>query len=186
MSNNIPHSESELFEVLPGLQGTGPYPEQFTPTGKGMHHEGFVVRFHPPSAESWVGNFQGGLSSCRTAIAHPDGRTVIVVSDGQAYHVDPVSRSLLRHFGAMIADVIVDPAKASLLFLTAFVYGLWMHLVSVGRQSVSHGTASEIWWLRVSLLLGSFDPTNRDKPWCRFEVCLKTGTVKGGSYRCHR
>jgi len=88
-------STTGLFEVLPGLSGVGPYPEQFSATGKGTHREGFVVRFHPHLSESWVGNFQSVLHGFTGVLLHPDGRTVIVVSGGQAYHVDPETRKLL-------------------------------------------------------------------------------------------
>ena len=81
------------FEVLPGLPGEGPYPEQFTTMG-GIHREGFVVRVIPDRASPWVGNFQPGYRGISRVLFHPDGRTLLVVSRGIAYPIDPESRSL--------------------------------------------------------------------------------------------
>lgn len=178
------NSKTEVFEVLPGLPGVGPLPEQFTITGQGTHHEGFVVRFHAHLSESWVGNFQGGLSGYSSAIAHPDGRTVIVVSGGQAYQVDPASRSLLRHFGGMITDVIACPAEDLLVFSDGI--RMWAEDATGQRWQTERISWDGIRDLAVesdSIVGESYDPTNRDRPWSRFSVCLKTGTVKGGSYK---
>ena len=51
-----------VFEILTGLPGTGPWPEQFSATGLGTHSEGFVVRFVPDHGEAWIGNFLPGLT----------------------------------------------------------------------------------------------------------------------------
>ncbi len=81
------------FEVLPGLPGEGPYPEQFTTSG-GTHREGFVVRVIPDHAAPWTGNFQPGCGGVSRVVLHPDGRTLLVFSGGLAYPIDPESRSL--------------------------------------------------------------------------------------------
>src|SRR6516225_4982420 len=116
MSKADTTSESHLFEVLPGSPGVGPYPEQFSHTGHGTHSEGLVVRFRPPSGPSWIGNFVGFGTGYNAALLHPDGRTVVVVSRGQAYHVDPATRALLRHFGGEIRDVVHDATSGLLIF----------------------------------------------------------------------
>src|SRR5215471_12811382 len=81
------------FEVLPGLPGDGPYPEQFTTAG-GTHREGFVVRVLPERGPPWVGNFQRGLGTFSGVMWHPGGRLLLVIAHGQAYLVDPESRRL--------------------------------------------------------------------------------------------
>lgn len=37
----------EPFRTLVGLPATGPWPEQFSATGRGTHREGFVVELNP-------------------------------------------------------------------------------------------------------------------------------------------
>lgn len=81
------------FEVLPGLPGEGPYPEQFTTSG-GTHREGFVVRVIPEHGAAWIGNFQPGCGGISKVLVHPDGETLLVFSRGQAYPVDPETRRL--------------------------------------------------------------------------------------------
>jgi hypothetical protein len=81
------------FEVLPGLPGDGPYPEQFTTMG-GTHREGFVVRVIPDHASPWVGNFQPGYGGISRVVPLPDGRTLLAFSRGLLYPIDPESRSL--------------------------------------------------------------------------------------------
>ena len=68
------------YEILPSLPSTGPMHEQFSATGMGMHSEGFVVRLHPSTGESWGGNLQGGLGGCEGVFHEPGSDQLIVVS----------------------------------------------------------------------------------------------------------
>jgi hypothetical protein len=104
------------FEELAGLPGTGPWPEQFSPTGQGTHTEGFVVRFVPNHGKSWIGNFQPGLTSFRGVYRHPNDHHLLVVSGGQGYLVDPETRALFQVLEGAIASVHVC-AKQQLLIL---------------------------------------------------------------------
>jgi len=71
------------FEELAGLPGSGPWPEQFSATGRGTHREGFVVKFVPARGASWIGNFQPGLTSLHGVYRHPNRHHLLVVSGGQ-------------------------------------------------------------------------------------------------------
>lgn len=94
-----------MFEKLPGLPATGPWPEQFSATGMGKHREGVVVRFSPAVGPAWVGNFQRGLTRFDVVVPHPDGRQVVVIAGGQGYVVDPESRGVTDQFGGAISQV---------------------------------------------------------------------------------
>jgi hypothetical protein len=182
MSDAITTDESELFELLPGLPGVGPYPEQFTATGHGTHSEGVVVRFHPRSSQAWVGNFQPGIYGYDGALLHPDGHTVIVVSGGQAYHIDPESRRLLRQFGGAIADVVQDRARGLLVFSDGI--RLWAMDVGGERWQTERISWDGIRDLAIDgeVVIGeAYDPMC-DR-WSSFSVSLETGTVRGGTYR---
>lgn len=171
-------SPSELFEVLPGLPGVGPLPDQFTATGRGTHSEGFVVRFHPPSAESWVGNFQPGMCGCDGVFMHPDGRTVIVLSGGQAYHLDPQSRTCLRYFGGCISTVIREGLRG--LVLLADSEQLWL-LESAGLRWVSERVSLDgIRDLRIEpdAIVGEAYAPMSDR-WYSIAVSLDTGRLRG-------
>jgi len=177
-------SQNELFEVLPGLPGVGPYPEQFSPTGRGTFREGFVVRFKPRSAASWVGNFQSGPYGFTGVVPHPDGRSVIVVSGGQAYHVDPETRTLLLQFGGMISGVVQEPSRGLLIF--ADDLRLW----AMSASGVQWETGRISWdGIRGLVIEGesvvgeAYDPMSDG--WCPFSVEVATGKVQGGSYRSH-
>jgi hypothetical protein len=173
-----------LFEVLPGLPGVGPYPEQFSATGEGTYHEGFVVKFHPRSSESWVGNVQSGHYGFTGALTHPNGRTVIVVAGGQAYHVDPETRVLLHQFGGGISDVMQEPGSGLLIF--ADDLRLWAMSTSSVRWKTRRISWDGIRGLAVAgdTVLGeAYDPMSDG--WCRFSVEVETGKVTGGSYRAH-
>jgi hypothetical protein len=181
-ANDLPASESEFFEVLPGLPGFGPIPEQFTATGHGTHSEGFVVRFNPRSSDRWVGNFVSGFAGYTGAFIHPDGRTAIIISGGQAYHVDPATRSLLRHFGGGITEAIVD-ANRNLLILSDGIR-LWALDRSGQRWETERLSWDGTRGLRIEgqVVAGeAYDPMG-DK-WVPFAVSLETGKVNGGSYR---
>lgn len=105
------------FEILPGLPGTGPYPEQFTTHG-GTHREGFVVRFSADDGDTWVGNFQRGFGGryLSAVFEHPAATTFVVVSGGQAYVVEPTTRRSIETFGANICAGVGDEQR--LVFAT--------------------------------------------------------------------
>lgn len=169
------------FEILPGLPATGPLPEQFAAGGRGTHSEGFVVRFLPERSAPWVGNFQGGFGECQGVFAHPDGSHLIVVATGQAYVVDPESRSLLHHFGADIAAVVEVPELPALVFTN----GLWFE---------GYGSSGVLWrsdrvsWdglrslSRSELTLQGEAYSPLDDAWHPFSLNLLSGRIEGGSY----
>jgi|SRR5436190_12223360 len=109
------------FKILPGLPSSGELPVQFSESGTGTHREGFVVQFMPASGPPWIGNFQGGVSGVSEVLLHPDGSSVIIVADGQAYIVNPESRELLGTFGGDIEAAI--PIIESNFII--FGNGLW-------------------------------------------------------------
>ncbi|MDD5140042.1 MAG: hypothetical protein PHY43_07275 [Verrucomicrobiales bacterium] len=177
MSDAVTISDSALFEILPGLPGVGPIPEAFSATGQGTQSEGFVVHFHPRTSESWIGNFQGGDGSLDGVFLYPDKRTVIVVSRGQAYHVDPQSRSLLRHFGGCITTMVKDDARSLLIF--ADWTHLWAFDTTGQRWESERVSIDGIRNLRIeadSIVGEDFDPTG--EKWRKFSVSLETGKLK--------
>ncbi|MBI3877853.1 MAG: hypothetical protein HY300_18140 [Verrucomicrobia bacterium] len=182
MSDNETALESSLFEVLPGLPGVGPRPEQFTATGDGTHSEGLVVRFHPRASSSWIGNFVRGSFGWTGALLHPDGRTVLVVNQGQAYQVDPETRALVSEFGDNIADVICDPGRNLLIFSDGI--RLWALDPSGTRWLTERLSWDGTRELRIEgeFVVGqAFTPLGDE--WLPFSVCLRSGKVEGGSYR---
>lgn len=105
---------SWTYDILPGLPGTGPYPEQFSTHG-GTHREGFVVRFTAPTGESWVGNFQPYFDTYLSGVfRHPGGVTFVVVAGGQGYEVEPSSRRLLEVLGPGLCAAAQDEARLAL------------------------------------------------------------------------
>lgn len=119
------------FEILPGLPGTGRYPEQFSTHG-GTHREGFVVRVRPADGEPWVGNFQPAYTSFLSAVLpHPDADALIVVSGGIAYVVDPATRRLLDGFGGAIRGAARDDRRL------AFATDTEVILLEAGARWVS-------------------------------------------------
>ncbi len=99
------------YEILTGLPGTGPYPEQFSIDGRGTFREGLVIRFHPSDGEPWIGNFQYGAYGMTGAHLHPDGRTVIAIARGTAYHINPNTRKLIRTIGFTVGNVVASSAN---------------------------------------------------------------------------
>jgi hypothetical protein len=99
------------FRVLPGLPATGPAAETFPKSAARLGREGFVVEIFPENERSWVGNFGPGLSNFSAAFEHPDGRHVLVISNGQGYVVEPSTRRLVGEVGGAIIGVteLSDP-----------------------------------------------------------------------------
>jgi hypothetical protein len=112
----------ERFRVLAGLPATGPWPEQFSESDQGTHREGFVVEFSPEAKSAWVGNFQPGVTGCSAALAHLDGKSIVVIASGQAYVIDPLERRLLSVFGGNIDAALVVHPEGPLVISN----GLWL------------------------------------------------------------
>jgi len=92
------------FELLAGLPGEGPAPEQFSATGQGKHREGIVVRFSPGAKQPWVGNFQPSYTKFFSVLPHPGNDLISVIAGGQGYLIDPEGRALVATFGGGIED----------------------------------------------------------------------------------
>ncbi len=104
------------FEVLPGLPPVGPAAVSFTENGPREWREGLVIRFFPLTIDPWVGNFLGGSTKFNLVVFHPNERDVIVVAKGEAFIVDPESRTVRDRFGYDIEAVIPLPTQGSLVF----------------------------------------------------------------------
>ena len=156
--------------------------EPFSATGQGTHREGLVVRFYP-STDSWVGNFQRGLTSLDEVFCHPDGRHVVVVAGGTAYVVDAEDHRLVAHFGAQIEQIVLVPASGFVLLGN----GLWFE--AIGPTGTAWRSRRISWdGMRSISLAGTvirgeaYAPEGPDGMWYAFEVDAMTGVVIGGSY----
>lgn len=167
------------FEILPGLPGTGPYPEQFTTHG-GTHREGFVVRFSPEQGEPWIGNFQPGFGGqyLSGVFEHPDAKVFVVVSGGQAYVIDPDTRATVDTFGASIRVAVRDERR--------LIFGTDTDAIVVERSGRSF--SPRLAWdgiadleLKADRLVGQgFDVLNDE--WRPIEVDLTSHTVLKSAY----
>jgi len=172
----------ERFRVLNGLPATGPYPEQFSAEGRGMHREGFVVEFFPEKKPNWVGNFQPGMTEYSAVLPHFDGAALIVIAGGQAYVIDPEERRLLAFFGGAIDVALVVP-PGNLLVIGC--NGIWLE---AWDNSGLRWRSRRISWDGMRDIRIENDKV-KGKAWSPidhveypFEVNLTTGAVEGGSY----
>ena len=174
-------ASSTRFRILPGLPATGPYPEQYSTSGRGTHREGFVVEVFPPRGNAWVGNFQKGLSVHSEVLLHPNGVDVIVIAGGQGYWVDAETREMRLTFGVTISGAITMPGSSRILFQNAF------DIMCFGPSGIEWQTDRLSWDGFRALAVD--DSTLRgealnaiDNRWEPFEVDLATGEATGGGY----
>ncbi len=165
--------------VLDGLPPYGPMHEQFSATGQGTHREGFVVEFTPPDVPPWVGNFQRGMTSLDVVVASRGDTTVTVIAGGEAYVVDPSSRSCLRTFGGQIEHVFEFADR------TVFSNGLWLEATDGERllwktRRLSWDGMMEVRVDGDRIVGNAYDPMNDE--WTPFTVEVATGGAVGGSY----
>jgi hypothetical protein len=167
------------WRVLDGLPPYGPPAEPFSTTGQGLHREGLVVEFTTSDARSWVGNFQRGMTNLDVVVSSPTGATAIVVAGGQAYVVDPESRTCVRTFGGQIEHVFEFEDRA------VFSNGLWLEATDCERLLWRTRRLSWDGMMNVRVdgekIVGdAYDPMN--DTWMPFSVDLTNGEVVGGSY----
>jgi hypothetical protein len=104
------------FEILSGLPPYGPPAVSFSENGPREWREGLVVRFHPLTSESWIGNFLGGLTKYSSVLDHPNGSDVIVVAMGEIFVIDLETRNLRDRFGGQIEEIFVLEEQKSVVF----------------------------------------------------------------------
>jgi hypothetical protein len=171
------------FEVLAGLPGTGPIPEQFSATGTGTHSEGFVVKFYRNKGEPWVGNFQRGICAFNGAFLHPNRHDVLIVSGGQGYVIDPETRRLLRTIGGAIEAIYeLEPLRLLVLDQQGLAFQ------AVGPVNHEWHTRRLSWdgfrnvKIHDSWIEGEgWDVI--DEKWTSFTVDVLTGRSLGGAYK---
>jgi hypothetical protein len=155
------------------------------PFGGPGYSEGLVVRFDPDTGESWVGNFQRGLSQFEGVLDHPNGKYAIVLSGGAGYVVDPVTRELVHTLAHGIQHFIELP------HLQAIVFSEGVDFEAINRDGI-WWTSPRISWdgfrdirLAGTVLRGeAFSPlhNNGDGIWVPFTLDLMTGRCEDGVY----
>jgi hypothetical protein len=168
------------FEVLSGLPGYGPLPEQFSATDQGMHREGYVVRFRPSGAEEWVGNFQPSLTSYSKVHLHPDGQHIIVAAGGEGYVIDPKSRRLVTTFSGSIQ------ISYEILKLNSLLFSDDISFVMFDASGLKWKSRRLSWdgMRNVQVLDDTIvgEGWRYDDTWYRFAVDLASGSAIGGAY----
>ena len=169
------------FTVLPGLPGDGPRPIGFSPDGHGLHREGHVVEFHPSGSTHWVGNFGGGVASLNAVLDHPNGRHILVVSRGQGYLIDLVSRELTSLLAADVTLVRPLPATQEILAATFTNLELVDAAGLIWRSRRISWDGIDILRVSGSVVTGqAWRPF--DDSWHEFRLDLISRIVEGGSY----
>jgi len=87
---------------------------RFGPAHRHGQRPSLVVSFESSAMGAWVGEFLPGSTGFSQILPHPDGRTVIVVSCGLAYQVDPQRASILGTFGGAIESAVADTSTGQL------------------------------------------------------------------------
>ncbi len=171
----------EPFLTLVGLPATGPWPEQFSATGRGSHSEGLVVEFNPGTDSSWIGNFQRGLTGYDAVVLYPDGQSVMVIAGGQGYLIDSKTRHLVGLLDSQLQNAMSLPVTKTLVINN----GLWLE---------SHGENGVRWRSRRISWDGIWDLSEADgrlsgKCWDAvndseesFSIDVRTGDLLGGVY----
>lgn len=169
------------YQVLPGLPAYGP---MAVPFGGSGHREGLVVRFNPDTAEAWVGNFQPGVIGLEGVREHPNGKHAIVVSHGQGYVVDPVTRELETILGHSIRHAIELPQLQAVVFCDGIGFeairrdGIWWTSPRISWDEVRNiGVEGPV------LRGEAFSPCHsKDGIWVPFTLDLMTGRCEDGIY----
>ncbi len=147
--------------------------------GISTFREGYVLRFEPENGESWVGNFQTGISYYSAFHELQTGR-VAVIAGGQGYVVDVDRKELLFAFGGDVMCLL--PTEGGTDFLTISNIDVERHC---STQRV--WTSARIAWdgigrvvLESEALIGQ--ARHFDDTWHSFRIDLLTGLHTGGAY----
>lgn len=169
------------FKPLSGLPPYGEPALGFSPSGKGLHSEGFVVEF-TVGENSWVGNFIRDESGFDLATRHPNGQHAIVIAGGLAYVIDPVNKQLLHCLSDYIVYAFFYPQRQ------------WLIINDWNTFFWALGPEGEVWrsrriaWdemrsiqVKDNILTGESSDLGDDQ-WVPFSLNLDNGAVEGGAY----
>lgn len=171
---------SARFELLAGLPATGPPATPFPSEWGRLAREGVVVEFSTESG-SWVGNFEPGLGGLDTALAHPNGKDVVVIASGDLWVVDPKSREAENLFPTVDGFVEVGSpegwifSRGGLALFKLSPAGVVWHTRRLSWDGI------EGLEIRDGFAVGkAYSPM--DDQWHAFSVDVRTGRAEGGSF----
>ncbi len=154
--------------------------KNFSSLGSRTFTEGLVVKFFPSTGASWVGNFIDGECGISTVIDHPNGKSVIAISGGLGYIVDPEHQTLLGSIAGCIWHVTKYQGENLLIF------GDNCGFEAIGESGIVWKTRRIAWdEMRNIRLIGSTiygEARELDDSWTPFEVDAKTGQLLKGSW----
>ena len=169
------------YRLLPGLPPYGEIPQTCPASWGRLGREGVVVAFEPRPGGAWTGNFAPGVCGVSAVRPHPDGRRVLVLASGDAWEVDPETRSgelVLQGVSALWpvdapSGFVVD--RDGLSFARLGPHGVVWRTRRLSWDGFSgvHVGDHEIRGL-------AWDAVNN--AWLPFEVDLATGASRGGSF----
>jgi hypothetical protein len=139
-----------------------------------------VVEFIDVNGHAWVGNFQSGIGAVSTAIRHPDGQSVLVVSKGDIWSVDPdkheaelIASTVDQLWSVHSPDGFIFSWQGMAFFRISPFGTMWqtrrLSWDGFYRIELDDETLSGLAW-------------NPDERWYPFSVSLATGASTGGSY----
>lgn len=167
------------IKKLDGLPAYGPMALPFSGTGRGYHHEGLVVEFQIDD-ESWVGNFQPGLTKFNDIGFFPGSGMVFVVSNGEGYLINPYEKKCLQTFIGSIEGLWISEKHGFVIFHTGIYMVARDHEKEIWKSKrISWDGFRNLTYNSESILGEAWSP---DDKWYPFEVKTRNGELSGGSY----
>ena len=169
------------FRRLPGLPPYGPSAIGFPPQWGAGAREGLVVEFTANTGDVWVGNFEPGIGGLDDVFGHPNGRDVLVASNGTLWAVNPTT-----HVADHVASAVIDQWQVS--DPEGYVLNnRGLGFIRIGPDGVLWTSRRLSWDGFSDVKLEGERLTGRawtpiDDAWMPFTLNLRTGAAEGGSY----
>lgn len=169
------------FRRLPGLPPYGAIATTVPPNWGAGAREGLVVEFAASDGNIWVGNFQQGIGGVDDVLSHPNGRDVLVISNGLLWIVNPATHTA-EEVASAVFDVwpVTNPDgyllnNQGLGFLRLSANGvMWK------SRRISWDGFSDLRLEGERLTGKAWSPV--EDAWLPFELDVRTGRADGGSY----
>lgn len=174
------------FRQLPGLPNNGPLAQPFGAEEAGAwsgHSEGLVVEFLEEEAGvRWIGNFQPGSGQgWNGVVAHPDGKHIIVVANGQGYLVSPSTKRIESDSLIGVQQIIEAPLLNQVLVSDGTASTI------ISESSPSRRSPRIAWdeirnlTIEGHVLRGQASGPSANE-WKDFSLDLNSNILQGGSY----
>lgn len=169
--------KNKKFEILKSLPTYGPMYIPISESGKPFYSEGFPVRFYKPNGNSWVANFELGITDFNE-IFELDIPNLLIISGGQCFIMNPDEINPIEVFGGDYINYLKLSDGRIILYSNTYLTIIDSKGNHWDSEQISLDGLVEMKISEDNIITGLFyEPTPTDDLWIPFEYNIDTKSL---------